>query len=84
MPLQWLVIKKCEKIAYKEKMCTSIETGRNQMGSFHRIISMLSWKKLSLIILKRKIHFCISLLSLKILNVLCTIIIKHLLMLFLK
>lgn len=28
MPVQWLVIKKCEKIAYKEKMCTSIEIGK--------------------------------------------------------
>lgn len=46
MPVQWLVIKKCEKIAYKEKMCTSIETGKNQVGSFLWIVSMLSWKKL--------------------------------------
>lgn len=48
MPVQWLVIKKCEKIAYKEKMCTSIETGKNQVGSFLWIVSMLSWKKFGL------------------------------------
>lgn len=53
MPLQWLVIKTCEKVAYKEKMCTSHRYKIIKWVAVFKAILILSWKYVVLCVVAR-------------------------------